>query len=593
MIRSRPLSGVTACLLLSLGSLAIGDEIRSPSCEELAAWSGAVDSDNRWAPFAENNRVWLPNAMSEPAFEVLFGKPALDWTQADVQASRPIWNGCIQRAKKARDGDLRNLLQTTRNYFTNNLRNVARYRDRREARATRDSRIEAQQAAETTRRQTATAGAAAAKTQTTPAPNSAPGLRAGVDQLLAAPPSVEGLIALGSLSNVDTGDADAMRELEKQFGYTHGPAGKAAYRIMRELRIRGVTGFETGERPRLNARLAEIKPEVLETLKGEFSQNPTDLNKRRALAQRYEKLMKQLEMALTEEEYHALAEQTRQERRSIVDRAVADAKVQMDQVPAKEESIARIDRIVSETAKRGLDGKQRRDLVNHARSRQRLVANRVLIDVAEKALPALPETLAGINALNGIGHRMLQGIVQKASPKVVQQYVAASEARLTEIGRVAVPEYEKALARLPENAAGLAQAVREVEDKEGWVDMEEQVRSQYVTVAKARQAEIADVMEKERAQRNEALDRERSRAIAAGGDPRLVGTAWIDTNKTMKYEFRDEETVFINALGIKAAGTYKVSRNDVVVKGPHGQLVYTLDANRLTGMGATFIKQPD
>ncbi len=170
MIRSRPLSSVTACLLLSLGSLAIGDEIRSPSCEELAAWSGAVDSDNRWAPLRKTTESGCPTQCPNRRLKFLFGKPALDWTQADVQASRPIWNGCIQRAKKARDGDLRNLLQTTRNYFTNNLRNVARYRDRREARATRDSRIEAQQAAETTRRQTATAGAAAAKTQTTPAP---------------------------------------------------------------------------------------------------------------------------------------------------------------------------------------------------------------------------------------------------------------------------------------------------------------------------------------------------------------------------------------------------------------------------------------
>jgi hypothetical protein len=56
----------------------------------------------------------------------------------------------------------------------------------------------------------------------------------------------------------------------------------------------------------------------------------------------------------------------------------------------------------------------------------------------------------------------------------------------------------------------------------------------------------------------------------------------------MKYEFRDQETVFITVLGMKVAGTYKVSRDDVVVQGPHGQLVYTFDGDKLTGNGAIF-----
>ena len=188
---------------------------------------------------------------------------------------------------------------------------------------------------------------------------------------------------------------------------------------------------------------------------------------------------------------------------------------------------------------------------------------------------------------------MLQGVVQKADKNVIQQFVDASDARLAEIGREALPEYEQVLAKLPENEGGLARAEREVVEKEGWIDMEEGIRSGYIAIAKARRDEIARVVSKERTHRRAALERERDAAIAAGGDPRLIGTEWIDTNKTMKFEFRDEETVFINALGIKAAGTYKVSRNDVVVKGPHGQLVYTLEGNRLTGMGATFIKQSD
>lgn len=582
---------VITVLFLPTASVAVAENLRTPSCNELAKWSETVDPNDRWQPFTEDTRIWLPSAMSETEFEVLFGKPALDWTQADVQFARSAWNGCIQQAKKARDNDQRTLLQKTRGYLTTNLRNAARYQERRGERVTRDPRREAQEAGRPDERRTNPA-AEAPEAKTAPSVTvSTPGLKAGVDALIAAPPSVEGLIALGSLSNLDISDANAMRELERVFGYTYGPAGKAAYRVMRELRIRGTTGYETQELPRINARLVEIKPPVLEELKTEFSQNPADLSERRALAQRYEKLMKQLKAALNDEEYRALADGAREGRRSIVDSAVAEAKTQIAQVPAGEQSIAEIDRIVSETAKRGLDIEQRRDLLNHARSRQRNLANEVLTHAAEKELPALPENLAGIKALNAISSRMLQGVVQKADRDVVQRFVNVSEARLAEIGRSALTEYEQALARLPEDEAGLAQAQREVADKEGWVDMEQPVRSEYVTLAKARREEIAMVVDRERARQNALLERERKTAIAAGGDPRLVGTEWVDSNNTMKFDFRDQETVFITALGLKAAGTYKVSRDDVIVRGPHGQLVYTFDGDRLTGNGAVFRKQ--
>lgn len=585
----RPICIITALTLL-VASVAAAGSFRSPPCDQVAEWSKTVDPKDHWEPFTENNRIWLPNAMSQPEFEALFGKPALDWTYADVQSARSVWNGCIQQAKKARDNDLRNLLQNARGYLTTNLRNAIRYQERRGERETRDPRTEAEQERRLEERQEDRAAKGQQTQMTASAPASAPGLKAGVDELLAAPPSVEGLIALGSLSNLDVSDAKAMQELEQRFGYTYGPAGKAAYRVMRELRFRDTTGYETQELPRINARLADIKPPVLAELKAEFSQSPADLDKRRALAQRYEKLMEQLKGALTEEEYLALAEGTRKERTRVVDRAVVDAKAQIDQVPAGAQGIAEVDRIVSETAQRGLDIQQRRDLVNHARARQRILANEVLNQAAEKELPALPGTLAGIKELNAISSRMLQGVVQKADKDVIQSFVTASDARLAEIGRKALPEYEKALARLPASEAGLAQAQREVADKEGWVDMEEKVRGEYVAIAKARRDAIAVVVDKERTQRNERLERERKGAIAAGGDPRLVGTEWVDSNNTMKFDFRDHETVFITALGLKVAGTYKVSRDDVVVQGPHGQLVYTFDGDRLTGNGAVFRK---
>ncbi|MCB0627117.1 MAG: hypothetical protein KDC43_25195, partial [Saprospiraceae bacterium] len=64
--------------------------------------------------------------------------------------------------------------------------------------------------------------------------------------------------------------------------------------------------------------------------------------------------------------------------------------------------------------------------------------------------------------LNAISGRMLQGVVQSADRKVVQAFVAASDARLARIGRKALKEYEQALASRPENEVGLTQAENEV-----------------------------------------------------------------------------------------------------------------------------------
>ena len=589
------LSYPVAMLLLVLFAFspAHADELATPSCEDLAAWSGSVDPKARWEPFSENRRLWLPEAMAQPAFADLFGKPAVEWTQADVASARATWNGCIQKAKKARDRDQQKLLQDARRYLTSNLRGVARYQERRGQRVTRDQAVEARQAREVAEREAARRAESPSRAAVPVHPVRSSALQREVDQLIKAPASVNTLIALGSLSRLDLNDAETMQNLEKQFGYSSGPAASPAYSILRDLRIRGPQNFDEVQRPRIDERLVAVKPEAFAQFRDEFSQTPTDMHQRRALAQRYEKTMKQLEYALTPSEYQSLADTTRNERRAAVDSVIDAAKSKIDQVLPGADGIAQIDRIVRDTTQRGLDIRQRRALSEHAVARQRVLANEVLREATENQLPALPPTLAGIRSLNAISTRMLQGIVQKADRDVIQRFVDTSDARLTEIGRKALPEYEQALAKLPVDEKGLAQAEREIADKEGWTDMEEGVRGEYVAIARARRDEIAGVVSEQRAQQREALERERKAAIAAGGDPRLVGSEWVDTNKTMKFEFRDEETVFINALGIKAAGTYEVSRNDVVVKGPHGQLVYTLNGDRLTGMGATFIRQPD
>ena len=591
MSSSHPSPMATVLLLSMLATPGLATELRAPACDELADWLKTVNPNERWEPFAENKRIWLPAAMQEPEFQALFARSAMEWTQADIQSARTIWGSCIQQAKRDRDVEQRDLLQNSRRYLTSNLRDLVRYQERSAAQTSAQppsqAAVQQQQAVAARQRDNPPVTTAPPDAP----PHLAPGVAAGVKELLAAPPSAETLIVLGSLRNLDTGDTAAMQHLEREFGYASTPGDAAGYRITRELRARGAVGFAEEAVPRIEERLQEIKPTVLDQLKAEFSQNPEDIYAKKALAQRYESLMKKLEGVLTAEEYQALADETRAERRRVVDRAVDEAKQRITQLPPGQSSIAAVDRIVGGTAQRGLDIQQRKALVDHARARQRELANLVLTEAATKEIPAVPETLAGLKELSTISQRMLQGVVQKADKNVIQSYVDASDARLAEVGRKVLPEYRDALDKFPEDAAGLARAEHEVADKEGWMDMEAGVRGEFVAIAKARRDEIAAVVNRQQAERNASAERERRKAIAAGGDARLVGTEWVDTHNTMRFDFRDRETVFIQTLGLKVAGTYTVSRDDVVVKGPHGQLVYTLADDRMTGNGAVFVRQ--
>ena len=577
----------------------IAGELDEPTCDSLTEWSRGIDPEDRWEPLPDNPKIWLPKAMTTGEFESLFGKGALQWNQADVRAAKGIWNGCIQQAKKSRNNDQRKLLSDSRRYLTSNLRNLARYQERQAAELEKAQkraiqlaeREKAQDAARADRyraageRQAARENAQRARREQAARDS----LDRAVSELVSAPANVDSLVALGLVRKLDVSDVGALKKLEDRFGAMPGnPANSGTYTLMRELRIRGDSGFRVVALPRINARFEQVKPVVLKALLEEFSQNPADVGRRQALARRYEKVMADLEGVLSEEERRSLADESRKKRREIVDSAVAEAKSEIDQVPPGAQGISEIDQIIKRTSARGLDIGQRQDLNDHAHTRQRALADQFLEDAIENKLPALPETLAGIESLNVISTQISRGIAQKANREVVQRYIAASEVRLAKIGRKALPEYRETLARLPEDKTGLKQAERELADKRGWVDMEEGVRVDYTAAAKARYDEIASAVERESAQQRKEAERERKRVIAAGGDPRLVGHEWIDLNKTMKLDFRDQETVFVTALGFKFAGTYKVSRDDVVVKGPHGQLVFTFDGQTLMGMGAVF-----
>jgi hypothetical protein len=143
--------------------------------------------------------------MASSEFETLFRKSALQWTQADVLSARGAWNGCIQKAKKARNKDQQTGLSAARGYLTSNLRNAVRYRERREPNAQRTERRQTQ--APTKRQETTqnrTEGAA--RTPQRSQKSTTASLDRAVNELVALPASLDSLRALGLLSRLDVQD---------------------------------------------------------------------------------------------------------------------------------------------------------------------------------------------------------------------------------------------------------------------------------------------------------------------------------------------------------------------------------------------------
>ena len=76
----------------------------------------------------------------------------------------------------------------------------------------------------------------------------------------------------------------------------------------------------------------------------------------------------------------------------------------------------------------------------------------------------------------------------------------------------------------------------------------------------------------------------------AGYDPALVGYRFVDAERLTSLEFRDERRVIFSALGMRFAGIYELSQDDVIVEGPNGSIVFARDGDRLSGMGLVLIR---
>lgn len=59
--------------------------LSTPECSEIKEWVTTIDLADEYQPLKDAPYDKLPTAYGTKAFAVLFGKPALEWTQAELR----------------------------------------------------------------------------------------------------------------------------------------------------------------------------------------------------------------------------------------------------------------------------------------------------------------------------------------------------------------------------------------------------------------------------------------------------------------------------------------------------------------------------
>lgn len=68
---------------------------------------------------------------------------------------------------------------------------------------------------------------------------------------------------------------------------------------------------------------------------------------------------------------------------------------------------------------------------------------------------------------------------------------------------------------------------------------------------------------------------------------------YSDEMGIMEYEFDTDGTVYMNALGSRVAGEYEIDDNNVIVRGPHGNLVFERKDDQLVGPMGLILSRRD
>ena len=564
LLRSLSLTLSLALLLTLLPTTPILAALQKPDCRALERWATSVDGKARWHPIA-GNRSWLPQAFETAEFATLFGAPALQWSVDDTGAIGDHLSGCMQAASKAKRFTEQKALIAARNYIVANLKGVLVLAERLEAR---------------------NAGATAASGS--PAPTRArakanegdtTALQQALSELLALPDSPELLRALGMLHTVDFANP-------RSYGQTYGRIGlRPGRKLLQTLRNLDTDTRDPRVAPQLAARYQPLRDALITAQLDAIAQTSASLAGLKSLSGIAPALEETLATPLSAEERERLGQAIAARRLAIQQTIIERAKARIDQSPADPEGLQRVDTIVANTAKAIIDPRQLNGVRHYAGTRQQAIADQLLAQAVTR-LESFPATLAGLQTLRKDHQALAQAVGRHPSQAAATRYTGAATERVSTIARQALPEFQRQLAGLTEDRAGLEKAQQQLTLAESLREIDPPTRAAYIAAASQRRDGIRAALTRQQAAR-------RQQVIAAGGDPDLAGYTFVDSNQVSQLEFRDAKLVIYSALGMQFAGSYRVSQDEVIVEGPNGSMVLTKRGEQLVGMGLTFERQEE
>ena len=559
-------------------------EIKKPDCAALEKWAAGLDGKDRWQPL-EGNRGWVPRAFQDPAFEELFGAPALAWRSEDAVEIAAHVLDCGRQADKAQRREVRQVLYATRGYFQGNLRGLLGRQEKMAARAKRDAERQAKREARDAERRREQAARAQARSDAQQKEREGQ-IEQALAALLEEPASPQLLRTLAMLRAVDINDREQFERAQRR-------VGPAARNLMFRLSQQGSDLQDPRVAPRIEERYVALRDEIVADYRARTAALDNSTQSLRFLDRWQQEVGRQLPTLLGQETATALLEEMTAKRSSIQAGIFARAKELIDAAEKNSDGDAAelvlIDKIVANSAKAGLTREQFAEVQVYAAARQQVLAGRELA-AAREALDDYPETLQGLDKLRRDLLSARRGPLKRAGEEVFNDYLQAGRARLTEIAEEALPEFERGLAGIPESRDGLNMMDATLVSEEGFEQVDEDVRDDYLAALEGRRTAISGTLAAQAAARRRA-------ALEAGGDPDLVGFRFVDKEHASLLEFRDEKLVILNVMGLRAAGDYQISAEDVIVRGPNGTLVLARsgsgEATKLSGMGLVFQRAAD
>lgn len=555
-------------------------EVKKPDCAALEDWAAEIDREDHWLPL-EGYRGWLPRAFQDPAFAELFGAPALEWGADDATEVAAHVYACGKQAGGEHRIDARNALYAARGYLLSNLRGILGRQEKMAARAEREAQREAQKAEQRKARAAQERARAEARQEERDTV---------IDEALAAvldqPASPQLLRTLAVLREVDLNNRQNYEKAERR-------VGQEARMLMIRLMQQGRDLKDPRVAPRIEARYASLRDELAADYRSKVAGLDDSTRSLRALDRWRQEVGGQLAGMLGSETASDLLKQIAAKRASVQQGIFARAKKLIDDAEANSDGVAAelelIDKIVVNSAKAGITREQFAEVQAYAAARQQVLAES-LLETARAELDDYPETLQGLDKLRRDLISARRGPLKRAGEAAFSDYMEAGRARLTEIAEAALPEYERGLADIPESSDGLNSLDATLVSAEGFDQVGEAVRADYLAALEGRRTAISEALEAKAAAR-------RTAALEAGGDPDLVGYRFVDKDHASLLDFRDEKLVILNVMGLRAAGDYQISAEDVIVRGPNGTLVLARsgsgESTKLSGMGMVFERAAD